>query len=235
MVLAAGMLGVPASKEDALLIAAVPAGGYILVKIGGMALKRAVFLLRGARNADEMVTSARRLEFSVHVQRVEDASALRTAVASENEALSANFEEVVDSLPAPVISRRNREVRSQASPAVEIQSLRNVEVRSQASKSTVVEMSHRPRLSQPPKMSSQGSIKPTYKLGASDGGPGRWEWAPVRPQGSPYQQQVTGAPAGTEYAVPAPTPSGKVLFDGYNGALLDAKDWEKWPPADTHF
>ena len=39
-----------------------------------------------------------------------------------------------------------------------------------------------------------------------------------------------------EYAVPARTPSGKVLFDGYrNGKLLDAKDWEQWPPANTEF
>jgi hypothetical protein len=33
-----------------------------------------------------------------------------------------------------------------------------------------------------------------------------------------------------EYAVPASTKSGKVLFDGYrNDRLLDAKDWEEWP------
>jgi hypothetical protein len=39
-----------------------------------------------------------------------------------------------------------------------------------------------------------------------------------------------------EYAVPARTPSGKVLFDGYkNGKLLDAKDWTEWPPVDKDF
>jgi hypothetical protein len=77
---------------------------------------------------------------------------------------------------------------------------------------------------------------PSYKLGESDGGPGQWEKAPVRPKGSGYQHDITGAPEGVEYAVPAPTKSGKVLFDGYrNGRLLDAKDWEEWPPANKNF
>jgi hypothetical protein len=73
-------------------------------------------------------------------------------------------------------------------------------------------------------------------LGESDGGPGQWEKAPVRPKGVGYQKEITGAPEGVEYAVPARTPSGKVLFDGYkHGKLLDAKDWEQWPPADAKF
>ncbi|HVG61036.1 MAG TPA: hypothetical protein VNA24_20925, partial [Hyalangium sp.] len=55
MVLVAGMLGVPTSEEDALLMVAIPAGGYLLVKIGGMALKRAVFLLRSSQNTDAVV------------------------------------------------------------------------------------------------------------------------------------------------------------------------------------
>lgn len=77
---------------------------------------------------------------------------------------------------------------------------------------------------------------PSYKLGESDGGPGQWEKAPVRPKGAGYQKEITGAPEGVEYAVPARTPSGKVLFDGYkDGKLLDAKDWEQWPPADAKF
>lgn len=80
------------------------------------------------------------------------------------------------------------------------------------------------------------SAAPSYKLGQSDGGPGQWEKAPVRTKGAGYQQEITGAPEGVEYAVPARTPSGKVLFDGYrDGKLLDAKDWEKWPPADAEF
>jgi hypothetical protein len=58
----------------------------------------------------------------------------------------------------------------------------------------------------------------------------------VRAKGSGYQHQVTGAPEGVEYAVPSSTKSGKVLFDGYrNGRLLDAKDWEEWPPANKKF
>jgi hypothetical protein len=73
-------------------------------------------------------------------------------------------------------------------------------------------------------------------LGESDGGLGQWEKAPVRPKGAGYQSEITGAPAGVEYAVPARTPSGKVVFDGYrDGKLLDAKDWEQWPPADATF
>ena len=77
---------------------------------------------------------------------------------------------------------------------------------------------------------------PSYKLGESDGGPGQWEKAPIRPKGAGYQKEVTGAPEGVEYAVPARGPTGKVLFDGYkDGKLLDAKDWEQWPPADTEF
>ncbi|HEX8698019.1 MAG TPA: Tox-REase-5 domain-containing protein [Myxococcaceae bacterium] len=77
---------------------------------------------------------------------------------------------------------------------------------------------------------------PSYKLGESDGGPGQWEKAPVRPKGVGYQKDVTGAPEGVEYAVPARTSSGKVLFDGYkDGKLLDAKDWEQWPPVNAEF
>jgi len=77
---------------------------------------------------------------------------------------------------------------------------------------------------------------PSYKLGESDGGPGQWEKAPVRPRGAGYQKEITEAPEGVEYAVHARTPTGKVLFDGYkDGKLLDAKDWEQWPPANTEF
>ena len=80
------------------------------------------------------------------------------------------------------------------------------------------------------------SVEPSYKLGESDGGPGLWEKAPLRPKGAGYQKEITGAPEGVEYAVPARTPSGKVLFDGYrDGKLLDAKDWEQWPPANEKF
>jgi len=139
LVFVAGVLGIPTSEEDALLMVAIPAGGYILVKIGGMALKRAVFLLRNSKNADEVVEGAYKLEFQV--QRFEDAAALRTAVASENAALAERFDEVV----VLVHHTDAVEVRSRAPPAVEIHSARNVEVRSQASSSTMVEMSNGPR------------------------------------------------------------------------------------------
>ncbi len=137
MVLVAGMLGVPTSEEDALLMVAIPAGGFLVVKIGGMALKRAAFLLRSSRNTDEAVENSARLGFDV--QRVEDASALRTAVASENESLAANFEELAASIP-----QTNAKAMVDL-PFGPVTSMRNVEVRSQASRSTVVEMSDRPR------------------------------------------------------------------------------------------
>ncbi len=90
--------------------------------------------------------------------------------------------------------------------------------------------------SKPPANNPPRSSALSYKLGESDGGPGQWEKAPVRPKGAGYQKDITGAPEGVEYAVPAGTSSGKVLFDGYrNGKLLDAKDWEQWPPANAKF
>jgi hypothetical protein len=80
------------------------------------------------------------------------------------------------------------------------------------------------------------SAEPSYKLGESDGGPGQWEKAPARPKGAGYQREVTGAPEGVEYAVPAATKSGKVMFDGYKGGKLqDAKDWSRWPPENENF
>ncbi|ATB42655.1 hypothetical protein CYFUS_008134 [Cystobacter fuscus] len=74
------------------------------------------------------------------------------------------------------------------------------------------------------------------KHGDSDGGPGQWAKSPKRGKGVAYQEQVTGIDRGTEYAVPANTKSGKVLFDGYkDGKLIDAKDWKKWPIPDKDF
>jgi hypothetical protein len=59
--LIAGMLGVPTSEEDLVLMVAVPVGGYVVVKVGGMALKRAAFLLRRARTVDDVVDQAKAL------------------------------------------------------------------------------------------------------------------------------------------------------------------------------
>ncbi|MFY0583851.1 hypothetical protein ACN28S_64670 [Cystobacter fuscus] len=97
MVLVAGMLGVPTSAQEGLLMVAIPTGGYLLVKAGGMALKRMAFILRNCRNADDVVRSARGLGFKV--EKVADASSLRTAVAKTNEGLSARFEEVLARIP----------------------------------------------------------------------------------------------------------------------------------------
>jgi len=88
------------------------------------------------------------------------------------------------------------------------------------------------------KMPERPPLKPTCEVGQSDGGPGKWTQAPKRTQGIAYQERVTGAPRGIEYEVPANTPSGKILFDGYDPerkVLLDAKDWTKWPPLDEDF
>ncbi len=79
-------------------------------------------------------------------------------------------------------------------------------------------------------------LKPSYIHGQSDGGPGEWgpPSTPRNQLGTAYQQQVTGAPPGTEYKVPLDTrSSGYVDFDGYDpqrNVLLDAKDFSKWPP-----
>ncbi|MET0404569.1 MAG: hypothetical protein ABW123_19300, partial [Cystobacter sp.] len=79
LVLIAGMVGVPTSAGEGLLMVALPAGGYLIVKAGGMAFKRAVFLLRHCRNADEVVRSARSPGFKV--EKVKDDSSLRGALA----------------------------------------------------------------------------------------------------------------------------------------------------------
>lgn len=133
MVFIAGMMGVPTSEEEALLMVAVPVGGYLLVKIGGMALKRAAFLLRRCQSADDVVRSADGLGFKV--QKAADASSLRNAVAREDEALAEHFEEWVARIPrtdaetltgasaAPLTSMRDVEVRSQAPGSLEIRSV----------------------------------------------------------------------------------------------------------------
>lgn len=57
--LIAGMLGVPTSREDAVLMVAIPVGGWVVVKVGGMALKRAAFMLRRARTVDDVLAQAK--------------------------------------------------------------------------------------------------------------------------------------------------------------------------------
>ena len=73
-----------------------------------------------------------------------------------------------------------------------------------------------------------------YEHGQSDGGPGTWEERTTPQKGAAYQEKVTGAPKDTEYVVPTDRmKSGEKKFDGYNSdsdALLDAKDWDTWPP-----
>jgi hypothetical protein len=82
-------------------------------------------------------------------------------------------------------------------------------------------------------------VQSTYTIGSSDGGPGQWTAAyeGLSQAESAYQQQVTGAPAGTVYNVANPgTSSGTTSFDGYDPAtntLLDAKLWNNWPISTT--
>lgn len=79
---------------------------------------------------------------------------------------------------------------------------------------------------------------PSFEQGKSDGGPGEWgkPYGGRNGKGEAYQEKVTGAPPGTEYKVPLERrSSGHVDFDGYDprrDVLLDAKEWQKWPPLD---
>lgn len=57
--LIAGMLGIPTSQDDLVLMVGVPAGGYVVVKVGGMAFKRAALLMRKFRSADDVVEHAK--------------------------------------------------------------------------------------------------------------------------------------------------------------------------------
>jgi len=76
-------------------------------------------------------------------------------------------------------------------------------------------------------------------LGQTEGGPGTWGLSPKRVKGEAYQEQITGVERGIEYDVPFEgVKTGKVRFDGYDAernVLLDAKDWEKYPPSDADF
>jgi hypothetical protein len=57
--LIAGMMGVPTSEEELVLMVAVPVGGYLVVKLGGVALKRVAFMLRRSRSVDDVVERAK--------------------------------------------------------------------------------------------------------------------------------------------------------------------------------
>jgi hypothetical protein len=76
-------------------------------------------------------------------------------------------------------------------------------------------------------------------LGKTQGGPGVWKNAPARTKGMEYQEQISGVTRGLEYAMPSKAPGrGDVLFDGCDAqrrVLLDAKDWQGYPPAKASF
>ncbi len=77
--------------------------------------------------------------------------------------------------------------------------------------------------------------KPSYRPGASDGGPGQWAFANEGMKDLPttYQNKITGAPNGMIYRVQNPlTKKGVTKFDSYDSAtntLIDAKRWTGWP------
>ncbi|WNG13994.1 hypothetical protein [Cystobacter fuscus] len=58
----AGMMGVPTSKEDLVLMVGIPVGGYVVVKAGGMLIQRAAFLMRKLRSVDDVVEHAKVLK-----------------------------------------------------------------------------------------------------------------------------------------------------------------------------
>ncbi|WP_158250418.1 MULTISPECIES: Tox-REase-5 domain-containing protein [Aquimarina] len=76
--------------------------------------------------------------------------------------------------------------------------------------------------------------RPSFRHGQSDGGPGIWKKETTPQKGAEYQEHVTKAPKDTEYVVKTDImPSGKKKFDGYDpetNTLIDAKDWDGWPP-----
>ncbi len=57
--LIAGMMGVPTGKADLVLLVALPVGGYVVVKVGGMAVGRAAFLMRKLRSVDDVLEHAK--------------------------------------------------------------------------------------------------------------------------------------------------------------------------------
>ncbi|WP_338262711.1 RHS repeat-associated core domain-containing protein [Corallococcus caeni] len=89
-VMVAGMLGVPTSKGDLALMAATAGGGYIVVKVGGLALKQARMYFRNLKSADEVANWA--LSAGHRVQYVSDEAALRAAVAGEHSFPTEAFE-----------------------------------------------------------------------------------------------------------------------------------------------
>lgn len=80
-VLIAGMLGVPTSKEDLVLMVAIPVGGFVVVKVGGMALERAAFVMRRMRSVDDVVDRAKSL--GLRVAYAADGAELRRVAGNE--------------------------------------------------------------------------------------------------------------------------------------------------------
>ncbi len=56
--LIAGMMGVPTSEGDMVLMVAIPVGGYLVVRVTGVAFKRLPLLLRKLRSADDVSEEA---------------------------------------------------------------------------------------------------------------------------------------------------------------------------------
>ncbi|MFY0583596.1 hypothetical protein ACN28S_63200 [Cystobacter fuscus] len=71
----AGMMGVPTSKEDLVLMVGIPVGGYVVVKAGGMLIQRATFLMRKLRSVDDVVEHAKVLK--LHMRYAANETELR--------------------------------------------------------------------------------------------------------------------------------------------------------------
>jgi hypothetical protein len=74
----AGMVGIPTSKGDLLLVVAAPVGGYVVARLAGVAFKRVPLLLRRFRTADALVIEAERA--GVRVRYVGTADGLASEI-----------------------------------------------------------------------------------------------------------------------------------------------------------
>ncbi|WP_218920927.1 hypothetical protein [Melittangium boletus] len=79
--LIAGMMGVPTGKEDLVLLVALPVGGYVVVKVGGIAIHRAAFLLRKLRSVDDVLEHVK--PWGLHARYAANDAELRRVAGNE--------------------------------------------------------------------------------------------------------------------------------------------------------
>ncbi|PTL84945.1 hypothetical protein DAT35_07810 [Vitiosangium sp. GDMCC 1.1324] len=103
--LIAGMMGVPTSEEDLVLMVAIPVGGYVVVKVGGMALKHAAFLMRKLRSVDDVVDRAKAL--GLRVKYAADEAELRRVAGDEAAETALRTELHVGTNDEPFVGKKN--------------------------------------------------------------------------------------------------------------------------------